>query len=386
MAPKSRAPVVVLGAGRIGSAIAADLAKDERFDVRVADRDPARLGHLHERYGIRGERVDFSLPSTVSRAIDGAQLVVSAVPGFLGFRTLRAVIEARIDIVDIAFFPEDPFALDPEARAAGVRAIVDCGVAPGMSNLLVGHVDRLLDRTDAVAVYVGGLPAQRIPPFEYRAVFSPIDVLEEYTRPARVVEDGRPLSKPALSDIERLTFEEVGELEAFVTDGLRTLLRTIDAPTMVEKTLRYPGHAEKMRLLRDVGFLSSKPVDVRGRDVRPIDVAAALLFPMWELQEGEQDLTVMRVAVEGALAGRRTRYVYDLLDRYDVPTHTTSMARTTGYTAAMAARLLANGLWTEPGVVPPEALGRRPDCVEFVLAGLRERGIHYRETVSHVGR
>lgn len=373
--------IVVLGAGRVGNAIAVDLAKDEAFEVRVADRDAARLSNLFDRHGIRGERVDFSLPSTVARAIGDADLVVSAVPGFLGFRTLRAIIDAKVDVVDIAFFPEDPFELDALAQKNGVRAIVDCGVAPGMSNLLVGHVDGLLERTESVAIYVGGLPTERVPPYEYRAVFSPIDVIEEYIRPARLVADGRPVTKPALSDVELLDFEGIGSLEAFNTDGLRTLARTIDAPDMLEKTLRYPGHAEKMKLLRDSGFLSSEPVEVNDQEIRPIDLAKALLFPIWQLREGEEDLTVMRVEVEGTVKGQRTRYTYDLLDRYDTATQTTSMARTTGYTATMAARLLANGLWEQPGIVPLEHIGRDPECVEFVLAGLRERGIDYRETV-----
>jgi lysine 6-dehydrogenase len=373
--------IVVLGAGRVGSAIAVDLARDAAFEVRAADRDAARLAHLLDRHGIRGERVDFSLPSTVARAIGGADLVVSAVPGFLGFRTLRAIIDARVDVVDIAFFPEDPFELDVPAKENGVRAVVDCGVAPGMSNLLVGHADSLLERIESVAIYVGGLPTERIPPYEYRAVFSPIDVIEEYTRPARFVADGRPVTKPALSDVELLDFEGIGSLEAFNTDGLRTLARTIDAPDMLEKTLRYPGHAEKIKLLRDSGFLSSEPIEVDHQKIRPIDLATALLFPIWRLREGEEDLTVMRVEVIGTTHGQRTRYTYDLLDRYDPATQTTSMARTTGYTAAMAVRLLADGLWERPGIVPPEFIGQDPECVEFILSGLRKRGIDYRETV-----
>jgi lysine 6-dehydrogenase len=377
--------IVVLGAGRVGSAIAVDLAKDELFDVRVADRDATRLSNLLEHHGIRGERVDFSLPSTTARAIGGADLVVSAVPGFLGFRTLRAIINAKVDVVDIAFFPEDPFELDALAQESGVRAIVDCGVAPGMSNLLIGYADSLLERTESVTIYVGGLPVERTPPYEYRAVFSPIDVIEEYTRPARFVVGGRLVTKPALSDVELLDFEGIGSLEAFNTDGLRTLARTIDAPDMLEKTLRYPGHAEKMKLLRDSGFLSSEPIEVGGQEIRPIDLATALLFPMWELREGEEDLTVMRVEAKGTVGDRRTRYTYDLLDRYDTATRTTSMARTTGYAATMAARLIANGLWDRPGIVPPEFVGRNPECVEFVLAGLRERGIDYRETVAPIG-
>ncbi len=373
--------IAVLGAGRVGSAIAIDLAQDATFEVEVLDRDPRRLEQLAERHGIGGERVDFSLPSTVARAIEDTNLVVSAVPGFLGFKTLRAIIEAGVDAVDIAFFPENPFELDRLARDKGVRAIVDCGVAPGMSNLLIGHADRILEETKTVAIYVGGLPLERTPPYEYKAGFSPIDVIEEYTRPARIVVDGKTVTRPALTDIELIDFDAIGTLEAFLTDGLRTLADTLDVPTMIEKTLRYPGHAEKIRLLRDTGFFSNRPIEIDGREIRPIDVATSLLFPMWQLADGEEDLTVMRIEVTGLLDGNRVSYTYDLLDRYDPVKRTTSMARTTGYAATMAVRLLVENRWSQPGIAPPELIGRDPEAVAFILAGLKDRGIEYRETI-----
>ena len=253
---------IVLGAGRVGSAMAIDLAKDSNLDVRIADRDTNQLAKLEQMNGIPGERVDFSLPSTVARAIQDADFVISAVPGFLGFKTLQTIIEAGKNVVDIAFFPEDPSELDALARRTGVTAIVDCGVAPGMSNMLVGHASSRLDTTDSVTIYVGGLPAHREGLFEYRAVFSPIDVIEEYTRPSRIVVDGEIVTREALSEIEILHFPDVGDLEAFNTDGLRTLAHTIDAANMIEKTLRYPGHAEKMKLLRDMGLFKSETVEL----------------------------------------------------------------------------------------------------------------------------
>jgi len=367
--------VTVLGAGRVGAAMARDLSLDATFDVRLVDRDVARLETVEARTGIPGERADFSLPSTIARAIADADLVVNAAPGFLGFSTLRAVIEAGKNVVDIAFFPEDPFELDALARDKGVCAIVDCGVAPGLSNLLVGHAVRTLDVTESVSIYVGGLPADPKPPFEYRAVFSPIDVIEEYTRPARIVVDGEVVTREALSEIELLDFGDVGSLEAFNTDGLRTLMKTIDAPRMVEKTLRYPGHAEKMRLLRDTGLFSYEPIRVDDADVRPIDLTSALLFPLWHLQEGEEDITVFRVAVEGADSNGRIRKTFDLIDRFDRTAGITSMARTTGYTATMAARLIAQGRFTRAGITPPEGLAEDPAHVDFILGGLRARGI-----------
>jgi saccharopine dehydrogenase-like NADP-dependent oxidoreductase len=372
--------VVVLGAGRVGGAIAVDLAKDAEFEVRVADRDPRLLERLQARHGIAGERVDFSVEGATARAVAKADLVVSAVPGFLGYRTLQTVLESRKRVVDIAFFPEDPFKLNDLARANGVTALVDCGVAPGMSNLLVGRESARLDRTTRVRIYVGGLPTVRVLPYEYKAGFSPIDVIEEYTRPSRVVEAGELRVKPALSDVEFIEVEGIGTLEAFVTDGLRTLLETIPCSDMAEKTLRYPGHAERMRLLRDSGFLDAEPIDVNGASVRPVDVAAALLFPLWEMKDGDEDITIMRIVVDGEVGGRAVRIAYTLADRFDRATATSSMARTTGYTAAMAVRMLAKGLFREAGVVPPESVGRNEDCVRFLLAGLAERGISYPRT------
>jgi len=374
---------LILGAGRVGSAMAIDLAKDAQFHVRVVDRDVQRLKRLEESHGIAVERVDFSLPSTVSRVIQSADLVINAVPGFLGFRMLKTVLEAGKNVVDIAFFPEDPFELDELAKQAGVTAIVDCGVAPGMSNLLIGHVSGLLDETKSAAVYVGGLPTNREGLFEYRAVFSPIDVIEEYVRPARFVRNGELVVMEALTDLEVLHFPGVGDLEAFNSDGLRTLAHTIDAPNMIEKTLRYPGHVNQMKLLRDMGLFSADPIELDdGTSVRPLDLTTELMFPLWQLQEGERDLTVMRVEISGTKDGKELDYTYDLLDYFDDSTGTTSMARTTGYTATMAARMMVAGLFTQPGVHPPEFVGRNPECVDFMLAGLKQRNIVYHETIA----
>jgi saccharopine dehydrogenase-like NADP-dependent oxidoreductase len=292
------------------------------------------------------------------------------------------VIEAGKDVVDISFFAEDAFGLDDLAKAQGVTAIVDCGVAPGLCNVLAGHAAAQLDRVERYACYVGGLPRERQWPYEYKVVFSAVDVLEEYTRPARLVEQGQLVTRPALSDVELREFPSVGTLEAFNTDGLRSLLRTLDASYMVEKTLRYPGHAELMRVFREGGFLGVDPIEVAGQFVRPIDVTSKLLFDQWKLEPGEEDLTVMQVALEGYKDETSYTYTYDLLDRYDAETRTTSMARTTGYTCAIAARQVAHGLYSAKGISPPEYLGRTQACYEHMMAELAKRDIHVAETVA----
>jgi len=375
--------VVVLGGGLVGRPMALDLAQDEDIEVTVVDsRADPLAGFPSGQAGIRTVQADLASPETVRSLVADCDQVVSAVPGHLGFRTLEAVIAAGRNVVDIAFSPEDPFELDGLAKEHGVTAVVDCGVAPGMSNVLVADGARRLDRTDRVRIWVGGLPIERAWPWEYRAPFSPIDVIEEYTRPARFVENGQLVVRPALSDVERLDFPGIGTLEAFNTDGLRTLARTIDAPDLREKTLRYPGYVEKVLLLRETGFFDTAPVEIDGKQVRPIDLTTRLLFPKWKLEPGVADLTIMRVDVEGEQGGRPVRLTWDLLDRYDAATGVHSMARTTGYTATVMVRLLAAGMYTAPGIAPPEFVGRDERCVRFLLDGLRARGVVFTETVE----
>lgn len=376
--------VIILGAGLVGGPMAKDLAAEGRFDVSVADISESALKRLECGLPIRPVRADLSDPAGVARLVEGYDLVISAVPGFMGYRTLEAVIGAGRNVVDIAFFPEDPFTLDDLAKERGVVAIMDCGVAPGMSNILTGYADHLLDATETAITYVGGLPLIREWPYDYKAVFSPVDVIEEYTRPARYVENGVMVVKPALSDPELIHFPEAGTLEAFNSDGLRTMATTIKARNLKEKTLRYPGHIEKMAVLRETGFFSREPVEIGGRMIRPLDFTAKLLFPKWEMREGDIDMTIMRVIVEGTRGGERLRYTYDLFDRFDKKTGVHSMARTTGYTATMALRMIAGGLYSRTGISAPEYIGKQPECVAFMLEGLEERGVVYRETVESI--
>ena len=374
--------IAVLGAGLVGSPMALDLAKDAAFEVTVADLREEPLQRLSQLARIRTKRADLAQPSEVQNLAREADIVLSAVPGFMGFRTLEALVELGKTVVDIAFFAENPLDLDPLAKKNGATAIVDMGVGPGMSSVLAAHAHSQLDETTSILTYVGGLPRIRRWPYEYKAVFSPIDVIEEYVRPARYIENGQLVVRPALSDPEYIDFPEVGTLEAFNTDGLRTMAVTMKVRNMKEKTLRYPGHIEKMAVLRESGFFGTEPVDVGGVKVRPIDMTAKLLFPMWKMEPGEADVTVMKVVIEGAKSGKKTRISYDLFDTYDPVTGVHSMARTTGYTATAAVRMLARGLFSDKGVFAPELIGFHRPCVEFLLAELRSRGVVYKETIE----
>ncbi len=376
-----RKKVVLLGAGRVGVAIAHDLSSDEHVLLTVVDRDERRLVQLREELGVGTEAADASNPQELQRLVRDADLVVGALPGFLGYSVLKTLIQLRKNVVDISFFPEDPADLDQLARQADVTAVIDCGVAPGTSNLIVGWAVSQLDSVDVVSILVGGLPVERVLPWEYKAPFSPVDVIEEYTRPARLVENGHVVVKEPLSDLELLEFDGIGTLEAFNTDGLRTLLTTIPAKRMREKTLRYPGHASKIQFLKNLGLFSSQTVDTDSGKVVPRDLAAALLSERWRYREGEADITVMRIEVSGKRGEQGVRFRYDLLDRYDPVQGLSSMARTTGFMATAVARQVLVGRIQRKGVFAPEGLGTDAALFHTILQELAERGVVYREAV-----
>jgi saccharopine dehydrogenase-like NADP-dependent oxidoreductase len=375
--------ILVLGGGMVGSAVALDLARDGTVEVTVADVSRAHLAAIHTRTGARVLEADLSRPDAVCALAAEHDLVVGALPSVIGYQTVAAVIEAGCDCVDISFMADDVLALDAEARAKGVTVVADCGIAPGISNMMVGFAAAQLSECERVDICVGGLPRERRWPYQYKAGFAPSDVIEEYVRPSKVVEAGCIVTKPALSEIELIDFPGVGTLEAFVTDGLRSLVHTVRAEFMQERTMRYPGHAELMRALRETGFLSKEPLTVNGLSVRPLDVTSALLFPKWTFGEGEADLTVMRVIVEGRDGLDRKRYEWNVLDFYDAATGLRSMSRTTGFSAAIVARLVARGTFRQAGVCAPEALGAQPGVLDEVLGELEERGVQVLRTAAH---
>ncbi len=370
--------VLVLGAGRVGRVIAADLAEDPGLGVMVADRSRTALDAVNDSETVVA---DLGTPGVVADLCAGADVVVGAVPGRIGLAVLKEVIGAGRPVADISFSPENPLALNKAAEEAGVPVIVDCGVAPGISNLLAGRVVAELDRTDSISIMVGGLPVRRVWPFEYRSVFSPTDVIEEYTRPCRMRVGGRDVTLPALTGVELVDLPGVGTLEAFNTDGLRTLLDTLDVPDLREMTLRFPGHADRMRMLRETGFFSDDEVEVQGVRIRPRALTEKLMFKAWEPEPDEQEFTVLRVEAAGESNGRPQRIVWDLLDRTDPVSGASSMSRTTGFPCAIVTRMLADGRWACPGVVPPERLGADPEITREILDGLAARGVLVRRTL-----
>jgi lysine 6-dehydrogenase len=369
--------IIVLGAGMVGSAMAIDLSANH--NVTLADLNIQRLQHVKEKCKtINILQLDVCDKNMFHSALTNFDLVICAVPGFLGFETLKQIIESRKNVVDISFFPENALGLDKLAKSNGVTAIVDCGVAPGMDNIILGYYNEKLKLTDFECL-VGGLPKVKKWPFCYKAPFSPIDVIEEYTRPARYVENGNIIIREPLSDCEFVEFDKAGTLESFNSDGLRSIIFTMPhIKNMKEKTLRYPSHVEYVRVLKESGFFNKKKIIINGIEVSPLEVTSKILFADWKLGENEEEITLMRVTCKGEnKKGEIEKVVYNLYDEYCHESQTSSMARTTGYTATAVANMFLNGLFTEKGVFPPELIGKSEVCFNYILNYLEERNIHY---------
>ncbi len=371
------ANIIVLGAGMVGSAMAIDMAK--KHQVTVSDRSDTVLQKIKQgNPDLTTIVLDVCDKQKLQECIRPFDLVICAVPGFLGYSTLKTIIETGKHVVDISFFPENSLDLHDLATEKDVTAIVDCGVAPGMDNIILGYYNEKY-KLDFFECLVGGLPKAKKWPFCYKAPFSPVDVIEEYTRPARYVENGELIIREPLTDCEYVEFDGVGTLESFNSDGLRSIIHTMPhIPNMKEKTLRYPGHVEYVKVLKESGFFSEKMIELDDKMIKPLDFTCKILFDEWKLGDEEEELTVMRITVAGVDSnGDPVRIEYNLHDEYCAETRTSSMARTTGYTATAAANMFLDGLFEERGVFPPELVGRHEVCFNYILEYLKSRDIHY---------
>ena len=366
--------IVVLGCGAVGRHMAIDLCKDPSYEVISVDVNREALEHLANEFPVQIRVEDLSTTEGVTRAVEDADMVIGSVPYSIGYAMLENVIRAGKNIVDISYFSEDPFGLDDLAKANGVVAVVDCGVVPGMGNIILGDHTRNMKVT-RYECYVGGIPKSRNAPLGYKSPFPVIEVLEEYAESGSMVEDGRVVVRPMLSETMTIELDKVGTLACLNSNGLRTLISTMDIPDMFEKTLRYPGHVDLMRIFRDAGFLNMTPTQVEGVSVRPIDVTASLLSPLWKYNPGEADITVMRLVISGEEDGKPATYTYDMYDEYDPATGALSMARTTGYTCTAVTRLVLEGRYSQKGISPPEFVGRVDGCWKNVERYLEDRGV-----------
>lgn len=373
---------IVLGTGMVGTTIAVELAASGLFDnVTAVDASAEALRKCEERTAgrVSCRRVDLAEPGNLEAVLRGADVAVAALPHSLSLRAIEAAIAARCHLVDLvgSNYPAKA-ALSEAARAAGVLVVPGCGVAPGITNILAGQGVLLLDEVDDLTMLCGGIPKDPLPPLGYQVVFRLESVMGLYTRPATAIVNGETVELPPLSGLEKCVFPPpIGECEAAVSDAHSTAYTLKGkVKNLVEKTVRYPGHFGKMAVLAELGFLSDKPVPTPVGPVAPKQVAMAVLEPL--LRGGShRDVTVLRVTVTGRKNGVPTTIGWEMVDFYDDAREISSMAKTTGFPAAVTAEWIAAGRLTETGVVPPESL-LIGDKFEPFMAELESKGVKVR--------
>lgn len=380
--------MLVLGAGLQGSACAYDLLQDPRVtEVRLADRALDHLQPFLEPY-VGGERLkiialEVSDTAAVAKAMDGVKSVMCALPYYLNLAMTEAAIAAGAHFADLGGnteIVERQKALQAKAATAGVTVVPDCGVAPGMVNILAQMgIDRC-DTTDSVRIFVGGLPQKPEGPLKYQIVYSIEGVLDYYTTLSWVVRGGKLTQMTALSEIVPIKFDAVGELEAFHTaGGLSTMAHRYvgKIPTMEYKTIRYPGHAKIMEAVRELGFLELAPVDVKGTKIVPRDLAITQMSARLTKKDSP-DLVALRVVVEGKKGGKPVIHTFELVDKYDAAHGISAMMRSTGYSLSITGLLQATGEVKPAGVHTPD------ECMpgDRYVTELGKRGVLIRQTVS----
>ena len=370
--------VLVVGSGKVGSEISRDLARsDEVGSVIAVDASFENLKLLKKNADkkIRTQQLSIFQRKRLHSLLGEVDLVCGALPGRLGFELLTETAKAGKDAVDISYTPKDPFLLQRTAKENECQIVPQCGVAPGFTNMCVGDAYRQLDQMRSVEIYVGGLPEKPEPPLNYRIVFSLEDVVNEYSRPAHVIENGRPKTVDALSGRGQLSFPGVGKLEYFITDGLGSLPRSYPkTKEMHELTLRYPGHADMMETLRVLGFFERGPTRVFGTELIPRELSIELLRKAMSIGSPE-DFLALRVEVKGTVGGKQIGLRYQLLDHYNRRSRVSAMSRTTAYPCTSVALLVGLGKIKETGIVTPEKIAQDQGRFKYVLDRLNKHGV-----------
>ncbi|MCE4621610.1 MAG: saccharopine dehydrogenase NADP-binding domain-containing protein [Desulfurococcales archaeon] len=358
--------VAVIGAGKIGYRIIWELA-GLGYDVSVADARSEAVDRVSRELGVDGIVADATSVSSLKRAVTGADIVVSALPGSIGYRALELLMDMGADIVDISFYREDPSVLSPKAEKEGITVVVDAGVAPGLSNMLVGYSDRSLEGLKGARIFVGGVSRDPQAPLGLALTWSLEDLIDEYLRPARMIKNGRLVTVDPLAITGRINVPGLGVMEFFPTDGLRSLIKTYKGvEELVEYTLRWPGHVAAMKSFRGIGLMNEDHMAIKGCVVRPRDFLAKLIERNIASSE---DLVVLLVEAWGRRGRVLHKSIVEPRDRW------TAMARATAGFAVAAVKAIADGILRGPGIVYPEMLGSDDRVREAILAYLRDKGV-----------
>ncbi|WJY28122.1 saccharopine dehydrogenase family protein [Sporosarcina trichiuri] len=371
---------VVLGTGRIGTTVVRELAKFSAITtVTAVDGSQHMVDRCLEKADnpkVIGRTASLSSVGDLVDILEDADVAVGCLPHSLSLTAVRAAIASRCHLVDlVGSLFQEKLELDSEAREAGVTIVPGCGVAPGITNFLAAQGIELLDSADHAVMICGGIPRMPLPPLWYQVVFRLESVLGLYTKPAAAIRNDRIVEFPALSELESITFPyPVGACEAVITDAHSTAYTLLGkVKNLTEKTVRYPGHWSKMKVLAELGFLEDRPIEVEGIQTTPRKVSEQILAPQM-VGESNEDVTVVRVEVFGMKDGRQTTHKWELVDNYDHQRGITSMAKTTALPAVIAAKWLAENRIPEKGVMPIESIAVR-DRFDPFLDELKNLGI-----------
>jgi len=364
----SSSHVVVLGGGNIGSFVAKELVSNN-FQVTILDSSSDCLNLCKSLVpNISISTFDATNVADYESKISNATLVVNALPGPIGHLALQNIVNLGLSCVDVSFTSEDPRILKDEAMKSNSLVIADTGIAPGLSNLL--SADLVANKNiQTLEIFVGGLPIRRTPPWEYAAPFSPIDVIAEYTRPARIKINNKLETRPALSGLKHLDIERIGTLEAFLTDGLRSLL-DLDVPNMKEYTLRYPGHAEKITKLKNQNLFSDEIIEIDGVPMTKLELTSLELFEQWKLVPGEPEFTHLIISgtdIDGHVSGWK---IHD-----EGAENWSSMSRTTGLPTVSFCKMILDKTIQDAGIFMPEDFGTNSSIINRIIDDFKAKGI-----------
>jgi saccharopine dehydrogenase-like NADP-dependent oxidoreductase len=376
--------ILSIGCGYIGSVLAEEIVNGLDFkELVICDTTKEKIEETAKNLGERviPLQLDISNYSNLLGIMEDFDLVIGLAPGRLGFNVMKACVEKKKNLIDLSFMAEDPFIFQEAAVEAGVRIIPDCGVAPGLSNMLIGKASSQLDEVEDAIIFVGGLPQNPKPPLDYKVTWCVEDLFEEYTRNAKIVRNGKTVEVEALEGLEEVEFDGFGKLESFFTDSVRTLHRTIKAKNMWEKTLRYPGHVRKIELLKELGLFSKKPLE--SMNISPWD----FMCRFWEENLSfleDKDVLLMRIEVSGKNRSTKILHTYEVVDYFDEQRNITAMGRSTAYTAFAVIKLVLENRINKKGIVPPEILGMNKEIFQEIQFTLKNKNLEIKGKVAEV--
>ncbi|HMA69833.1 MAG TPA: saccharopine dehydrogenase C-terminal domain-containing protein [Candidatus Mcinerneyibacterium sp.] len=347
--------ILILGAGRIGSLIANYLS--DKFDLTIIDSSEKNLEKV-EKYG-KIEKNILQNERDIYNVVKNFKLVVGALPANFGNKTVKSCIQASSNLVDISFMKENSLKYNKKAKENEVTIIPDAGFAPGLSNLFVGRIFQYYDKLEECGIRVGGLPLKKVPPLYYKITWSPKDLIEEYTRKARIINNNNIIKLDPLENINKVNIKNY-EFEDFFSDGLRTLLETIDVPNLWETTLRWKGHLKKIKTLRELNFFSDENINKTLKIISPL------------MNFKSRDFSIMEIISKGIKNDRIKELKYFLYD--EEKNNFKSMSRVTGFTAAVITELMANRNF-DSGIYPLEIIGFNKNLHDIIINKLRKQGI-----------